>query len=415
MVLLVALALRLAAGWVWQSRLDGHFGFGDSDSYWALARAIAAGEPYGVGEGRAFRTPGYPLLLAPIFLLAGDEPSVMWARAESALLGTLSVVAVWWLGRALFDVRAGLVAASIAAVYPGAIAIGALVLSEAAFCPLMLLNLILWTAAWHARSGRHAAVLAGSAGLVAGAATLVRPSWLLFVPFAIVVGLAAERQRARHLGVGAMVLAGLVAAMLPWWVRNARLTGRFVPTTLQVGASLYDGLNARATGASNMAWSDEATARFLRCERASSGVTDGASASLEYRLDRQLRAESLAWARAHPGRVARLAAIKFARVWNFWPNEAAFSAWPIRLAVFLTYVPVMVLAIMGAWATIHRGWPYVLCWLPAVYFTALHMVFVSSIRYRQPPMLALIVLAAGWVVARWGRSEEGSAWCCVES
>ncbi|HUT88594.1 MAG TPA: glycosyltransferase family 39 protein [Thermoguttaceae bacterium] len=408
LVLIVALALRLMAGWVWQARLDGCFGFGDSESYWRLARAIASGEPYGIGEGRAFRTPGYPLLLAPVFLLTGDEPSVMWARAESALLGTLSVGAVWWLGRTLFDARAGLVAASIAAVYPGAIAMGALVLSEAAFCPLMLLQLILWTAAWHARSARRAAVLSGSAGLVAGVATLVRPSWLLFVPFAIVVGLAAGKQRARHLGLGAMVLAGLVAAMIPWWVRNARLTGRFVPTTLQVGASLYDGLNAHATGASNMTWSDQATARFLASERALSAGPEEAQGALEYRLDRHLRAESLAWARAHPGRVAQLMAIKFARLWNFWPNEAAFSAWPIRLAVFMTYVPVMVLAIVGAWATIHRGWPYVLCWLPALYFTALHMVFVSSIRYRQPVMLALMVLAAGAIVARLGRNERES-------
>ena len=250
--------------------------------------------------------------------------------------------------------------------------------------------------------------MSGSAGLVAGVATLMRPSWLLFVPFAIVVGLAAGKQRARHLGVGAMVLAGLVAAMIPWWVRNARLTGHFVPTTLQVGASLYDGLNAHATGASDMTWSDQATARFVASERARSAGPEEAHCAPEYRLDRHLRAESLGWARAHPGRAAQLAAIKLARLWNFWPNEADFSAWHIRLAVFMTYVPVMVLAIIGAWATIHRGWPYVLCWLPAVYFTLLHMVFVSSIRYRQPAMLTLMVLAAGVLVSWSGADGEKS-------
>ena len=415
LVLTVALALRLAAGWVWQAQLEGRFEFGDSRSYWTLAHSIASGGPYKYGEARVFRTPGYPLLLAPVFLVAGEKPSVMsptraqvmWARAQSALFGTLSVAGVWWLGRQLFDARVGLLAAAIAAVYPGAIAMGTLVLSEAPFCPLMLAHLILWTAAWKAPSVRQAILLSVSAGLVAGGATLVRPSWLLFTPFAVVVGLTAGKDRLRHLSIGAAMLAGLLVAMMPWWIRNARLTGHFVPTTLQVGASLYDGLSPDATGASNMAVVDQETARFGESQPAppAGGRNEPVGAS-EYRLDRHLRAESVAWARANPGRVVELMGIKLVRLWNVWPNEAAFSAWHIRLAVLFSYGPVMILAVIGGWQTIHRGWPYVLCWLPAVYFTLLHVVFVSSIRYRQPAMLTLIVLAAGVIVSRSGGNDK---------
>ncbi len=111
LLLIVAFALRLAAGWAWQSRLAGRFGMGDSESYWKLASAIATGQPYQYGpeHARVFRTPGYPLLLAPIVCLAGDgRDAVLLARAEAALLGTLAVLGVWWLTRLLFDDRAAL-------------------------------------------------------------------------------------------------------------------------------------------------------------------------------------------------------------------------------------------------------------------------------------------------------------------
>jgi len=397
-LLVAALAIRLAAGWAWQSRLDGRFGMGDSESYWALALCIADGEPYAYGEhqARAFRTPGYPALLAPILWWAGDTPAALWlARAEAALLGTLAVAAVWWLARLLFDQRAALLAAGLAAFYPGAIVLGALVLSEAAFCPLMLLQLTLWTLACRAPTWKQSILLALGGGLAAGAASLMRPSWLLFTPLAAALSLFDSPRpqageglgvRAGHLRIALLMLLGLMLAMLPWWVRNAWVTGRFVPTTLQVGASLYDGLGPQATGASNM----DFVARFE--------AEQPPGPDFEWQLDRRMRDASLAWAKSHPTEAAQLAVKKFLRMWNVWPNEPQFSSWPIRGVVFFTYTPLLIFAIIGACRTVGRGWPYILCWMPAVYLTALHVVFVSSIRYREPAMLALIVLAAGGMI-----------------
>ncbi|MCE5266450.1 MAG: glycosyltransferase family 39 protein, partial [Planctomycetaceae bacterium] len=267
-LLAIALVLRLAAAWAWQAKLPGHFGLGDSESYWQLGRAIAEGRPYEYGpeHARVFRTPGYPMLLAPVIWLAGDGSNgIMLARAEAALFGTLAVLGVWWLALLLFGDRVAWIAAILATFYPGAIALSVLVLSEAPFCPLMLLQLGLWVCASRAARRWQAVGWGLGAGLAAGAATLMRPSWLLFTPLAAAVVVLLPQNRhhlpgfgtvawgpgtdrppatiCHRIGVACWMMLGLVIVLMPWWIRTACVTGRVVPTTLQVGASLYDGLN----------------------------------------------------------------------------------------------------------------------------------------------------------------------------
>ncbi len=482
LILAAALAIRLAAGLWWQSRLPAgeKFGFGDSDSYWALGRTIARCEPYQCGspDARVFRTPGYPLLLAPLFWLDGNEPPPEWAYALSALLGTGAVGGVYWLGRMLFDERAGLLAAAIVAVYPGAVSEGALVLSEAPFTLAMLLQLGLWTKSVGQACGLTSVLgataglpssagstvgqanrgtrqttcprravgmapwgFAALAGVAAGAATLIRPSWLLFTPFAILVAIVFFSPRLRQIRIGLVMLVSFALTMAPWWIRNYRVTGHFVATTLQTGASLYDGLNPQADGGSDMRFVERFTAVQRQADAAQPPAAG--SDSFEYRLDKSMQRAAIDWAKANPGRVLQLAAIKFLRTWNFWPNEAGLQSWPLRLMVAATYLPLLAFGIWGAvrftrprhgfvsvsrkqspttdrphpgplpegegaYAPLRGGFPYALCWLPAVYFSGLHMIFVGSIRYREPAMIALAVLAAGAIGAAKPQALRGA-------
>jgi len=401
--LLLAFLLRLAAGWFWQARLSDRFGLPDSESYWQLGKAIAFGESYEYGKyhARVFRTPGYPLLLAPIIRFAGDGFfGILLARAEAALLGTLAVCGVWCFTRLLFDDRTAGVAAILAVFYPGAVALSILLLSEAPFCPFMLLQLALGVLAWQASLRTRSYAYSFAMGLAGGAATLMRPSWMLFTPLAAALLCISPRPLedaeprasfSRRLWMAAWMLLGLVAAMTPWWIRNALITGRFVPTTLQVGASLYDGLNPAADGASNMSFVDE-FAQLLLQEKPN--LTEEDPIVFEIELDARLRKEALAWAIANPQKALALAAKKIIRVWNIWPNERHLTAWPIRLAVACSYFPLLLFALIGLWRSFHLGWSYWLAWLPAVYLTGLHTIFVGSLRYREPAMLALLALAA---------------------
>ncbi len=166
------------------------------------------------------------------------------------------------------------------------------------------------------------------------------------------------------------------------------------------GPTTHDRQDAGAT-------KDRQDAGATTKDRQDAGATT-AEVAFERRLDRRMRDAAIGWAEANPGRALALAGLKFLRMWNVWPNEPRLKAsWLGRLAVLFTYTPLLIFAIIGAWRTAGRGWPYRLCWLPAVYLTLLHVVFVSSIRYREPAMLALLALAAG-ELSRWRkRSKEG--------
>jgi 4-amino-4-deoxy-L-arabinose transferase-like glycosyltransferase len=297
----------------------------------------------------------------------------------------------------LFSERVGLWAALGAALEPSSVAIGGLVLSEALFGSLLLLQFMLWYQGWRLPERRWAVACMLSAGLAAGLATLVRPGWLLYTPLSASISIVFSRERKRRAREAGLLFVGLVVALVPWWVRNACVTGRFVPTTLQVGAGLYDGLNPRATGAGNF---DVVQAREDELRRALRAEGVVSLPVMEFRVNQALCRDAMAWARDHTGAALRLAVVKFFRTWNVWPNEPTLRSPLVRIVVLATYGPILVLALLGAFHYGCRGWPYACCWLPAVYLTLLHLVFVGSIRYRQPAMLTLVILAAA-VVAEW--------------
>jgi hypothetical protein len=147
------------------------------------------------------------------------------------------------------------------------------------------------------------------------------------------------------------------------------------------------------------------TARFHRQLREDETTGRWRGNSFEYELDARLRQSALAWACENPAAAAQLAVRKLVRLWNVWPNDEQFRSVPLRLIVAATFLPCLVWAIIRLPYLWRSGWPAWLCVLPAIYVTLLHVVFVSSIRYREPAMFGLIVLGAT-SVCLLGRNQE---------
>jgi hypothetical protein len=393
LILAVALAARVAAAFVVQwyaGKLGKPCLFGDTFIYWGLARSIREGggfvvDQFGVPH-YALRTPGYPLFLAGCQTIFGPN-SYLAVRLVQAALGTVGVYFLYRLTTAVgLPRRTALVAAGFAAVEPYGVGLGALILSEGLFTPLMIVGLWLLARLWAPSAGNEPAprrprpgVFAAAAGVVHAAAILTRPSWALALPLLLGAWLASRRWGAVR---GVVVVAAVAAALMaPWWVRNERIFGRFVPTALWIGASLYDGVSPEATGASDM--------EFL----ARPGIVE----LDETAQDAELKRRALDFARAQPLAVARLVLVKAARFWSPWPNAETLRSRVAAWASAAVVLPLYGLVVIGAWRLRGDFRALVLLAGPLAYFFALHVVFVSSIRYRIPGVVPALGLAAvGW-------------------
>jgi len=401
----LAFVVRIAAALAWEWRFGHRLVFGDSESYWHLARSLAHGEPYRFGEfGTVFRMPGYPALLAPLFWFF-DEPPTLAVRIEGCLLGAIAVLlAVLWT-RQLFGNRAGWFAGLIMTFHPEMVLSSVLILSEAAFLPFWIahlfgLSVVLSNAMSHDLAQKKAAGF--MLGCLAGLTTLIRPVTIVWLPFLATIMVLFSKQRRGCLAFWGISFLGFAAMMFPWWLRNYWVTGQWVLTTTQAGPTLYDGLHPTATGASDMTFVPQ---KFNELRQR---MPDTRNIDLELEFNRWLASEALRWAWSHPQRMVKLAVVKFRRLWNPCPNDPGFNVFPINAIVGVGFAVILGLALAGLIKFRAMSWSLVGCWLPVIYVTVLHMVFVASIRYRWPALPGLIVLSAGFLAVGVKRSEHQS-------
>ena len=401
-VFAVALAVRAGLGTfqLLQAETPTALEFPDEQQYWQIARSLAEGQ--GLRDELGFRATRMPLYPAALSLVATLQHGVIVAKAVQWLVGSLAAVFAAGVAARLLDRRVALIAGLLVAVDPFLAFFSSLLLTETLFITLLT---ALW---WVLCPILHGAAITESRVsarppirdpgymyrwlLAGGLATLCLYTretglglTLLVLGF---VAVARGMNRARL--AGALLAAGtLIVALLPWAARNRSVTGQWCFLTNRTGISLYDGVGPQATGASDLG--------DIKQMPAVQGMT-------EVEWNRYFMGESIKAMMDDPMRILRLAVVKWRRTWNPVPNAESYGSAGIRVVAASWTIPTFALAVAGAILlpmTHGRiGLVKVLfLLLPALYVTALHGLFVGSVRYRLVAIPFLEVLAALAVVA----------------
>jgi hypothetical protein len=186
-------------------------------------------------------------------------------------------------------------------------------------------------------------------------------------------------------GTTMLLLTGLV--LLPWAYRNWRVLGSWVWTTTNGGITAYDGFNPDATGASDQSFVQ--TMPELRSMD-------------ELGRSRHLSDLAKQHVRRQPLRAVQLALVKAGRTWSPVPLSQEYGDWKYRTVGLLYSLPLDLLVVVGLLRVVPGGGPLsrsakAFLLLPAIYFTAVHMLSVGSLRYRipvEPPMAVVAASAA---------------------
>ena len=245
LIALTILALGLRVLFLIEVKDNPFFNNPTSDAYYydAQAQSIAGGDV--VGREVFFRAPGYPYWLGSIYALFGH--SYLAVRIIQHLLGMVSLVLLFLLGRRLFSPAVGMVASLLAFLYPVLMYFEGQLL----FDWFLTFLCLLWVFIFLVTRERKAMGLWFVVSALFGLICVTRPTFLpLAIPlFVYPIWEHFKRTGARFaVRLGVVIAAGLAITILPVTLRNYIVGKDPVLVASQGGINFYIGNNPGADG-----------------------------------------------------------------------------------------------------------------------------------------------------------------------
>ena len=369
---------------VWYTRVAHNvlLGRGFVSPYWPISRAPTA-----------LHAPLTVLLLLPASVVQPHGYTAQ--RATIALLGALAVVVIGYVARELAGPRVGIIAAVLAAVYPG-LWVNDLVATSEAPAMLLLATILLVTLRYRRAPSTWSLVWLGLlTGLLAlDRAELALLGLLLVVPAVVASSRGTQRRAATMARALAVVGVLAVCVVTPWSAYNQSRFHRTVLISNNLGQTLV-GANCQESYYGPLTGYDGRYC-YLPVLR---GLPKGSN---EAAADAYFRHRAVQYAVAHWHRWPLVAVMREAWLWSLWrPGWTVFMSgvylgrprW-IAWSEIVSFWLLAPLALYGFIVARRRRVP-VAQLVTLIAFTAvLGMLVVGHLRYRLPTELAVVVLGA---------------------
>jgi len=368
----------------------------DSRIYDEWAQQIASGN--WLGQGVFYQAPLYPYFLGVLQFILGRD---LWSiRVVQIVLGAVSCILLYWVGRSIFSRGAGVAAGLILSLYAPALFFDTLI--QKSVLDLFLTTLLLFllsSAQWKPHTLHWAAI-----GAVLGLLGLSRENvlvWVFVIAVWIWIYFSTHPPRMRVAWAG-VFLAGCLLVLLPVGLRNLTVGGEFVLTTSQLGPNFFIGNNPDANGTYLPLRSGRGDPQFERQDAAELAEQAVGRPLSPREVSRYWLSRSWDYIGSRPSDWFWLMGKKWLIVWNVRELEDAddfylyqrwswLLAWLGSISHFGVLAPLAAIGVLLTWREWRQLW---LLHALALTFAVSVALFYIFGRYRFP-MVPLLALFAG--------------------
>jgi len=376
----------------WESDENRRFGFRDGE----IGSALAAGQgfswpnnsrynPDKQSEPTAWQPPVYPLIIAGAFKAFGiySTASKVALMIIQIIISALGCVLLFLIGRQVFNVWVGLLAALMLALYPSALHLTIQKISSSNLLMVLLLLSIFQFLKLAEAPTLKKGILAG---VTFGIAVLTDPTISVFFPFVLVwLFLRGRAEGKSRIMSVALVFLAMCVTISPWQIRNYSVFGRFFLIKSNFSRELFMGN-----------YGNNASLSTERKYRA--GLDEGQRSS--FYLKKAL--ESVA---NNPMRLIRRTSMRFVHYWTLTPFfrlNREKTNWIKEQVAGISYLFILILGIVGLFLSRLRSRQVQLLViailsLPVPYY----LTWFTHFRYRFPVVPILMIFAAYAIYRFW--------------
>jgi 4-amino-4-deoxy-L-arabinose transferase-like glycosyltransferase len=416
--LLRAVLLLVASGHISRAFLP------DTQSYIDPALKLISTGRYPVDS--ALRTPVYPVFIAIIYWIGGQDPFLI--IAVQVVLGTLTVLLGYHLGIKILSKPGALIGAFLLAISMESITSVFYILTETMFTILFLAGILSWINAYKNQNKYWLVVGAIFMGLSA----LCRPV-VVYFPIVLTIGLLINKKIPWiRRGIDSVLFLGVfILCLLPWMLRNISVVGSPTLSTISSYNLLFyeaNSLEANSRHISETAVREENKVRVAQMlvERGWAN-NEGNRARVESILANQIiLADPVRFLYVHlksdlngllpdvtgpaeilgvtVGGKGTLSVINqygiLAAIKNYFGDQTWLLGLMLPLVIFLSLVYLFFIVGTIDLLRRHQWFALLILFMPVLYFLILPGA-ASLPRFRVPAMVYLCLLAGGGLQTTW--------------